>query len=139
MANPTRQDTWLVTLSLEGRDLGVWDKKSGGEIDSDENKYPPGGLQPEISLGGHKTYGELTMSRYYDTQRDHPIFGWFHSQVGAGRGAIGMTPLDFHGNPQGAPIVAGGTLKTYTPPEVDNESGDAALVELAFTIDTYSP
>jgi hypothetical protein len=49
---PTREDTWLVSLSIDGRDLEVWDKLSGGEVDSDESKYRPGGMAAEISLGG---------------------------------------------------------------------------------------
>jgi hypothetical protein len=139
MPNPTREDTWLITLALEGRDLGIFDKLEGGEIDSEENKYPPGGLQTEISLGGRKTYGELTASRYYDTQRDHPLMGWMHSVVGGGRGSIGATPLDFLGNPSGSPIVYSGILKTLTRPDIDSESGDAAILALAFTIDGVSP
>lgn len=140
MPNPTREDTWLVTINLEGRDLGIFDKREGGEIDSEENKYPPGGLQAEISLGGRRVYGEMTCSRYYDRERDHPIRGWLHSLVGSGRASIGVTPLDFHANPAaGGPTVHTGTLKTFTMPDVDSESGDAALLALAFTIDGVSP
>lgn len=139
VANPERQDTWLVTCILEGRDLGIFDKKEGGEIDSDENKYPLGGMLGEISLGGRKTVGELTISRYYDADRDDPLFGFFHNQVGAGVASIGVTPLDFHGNPNGANVVYSGTLRTFTPPEVDNESQDAAMVELVFTAYAVTP
>lgn len=133
VANPERQDTWLVTANLEGKDLGIFDKKEGGEVDSDENKYPLGGMLGEISLGGRKTIGELTISRYYDADRDDPLFGFFNSHVGAGVGSIGIVPLDFHGNPQGAPVVYSATLRTFTPPEVDNESQDAAMLELVWT------
>ena len=139
MPNPTREDTWLITVAIEGRDMGIFDKKEGGEIDSEENKYPPGGLQAEISLGGRQTFGELTCSRYYDTQRDHPLAGWLHQMVGAGRSAVGVTPLDFLGNPRGAPLVYSGILKTFNIPDIDSESGDAALLELAFTVDGVSP
>lgn len=139
MPNPTREDTWLITVNLEGRDLGIFDKLEGGEIDSEENKYPPGGLQSEISLGGRRTYGEITASRYYDSQRDHTIMGWLHANTGSGRASIGATPLDFHGNPQGSPIVYSAILKTCTRPDIDSESGDAALLELAFTVDGIAP
>jgi hypothetical protein len=133
VANPERQDTWLVTCVLEGKDLGIFDKKSGGEVDSDENKYPLGGMLGEISLGGRKTIGELTISRYYDADRDDPLFGFLNAQVGAGVATVGVVPLDFHGNPQGGPVVYSCTLRTFTPPEVDNESQDAAMLELVFT------
>ena len=133
VANPERQDTWLVTCILEGKDLGIFDKKSGGEIDSDENKYPLGGMLGEISLGGRKTVGELTISRYFDADRDDPLFGFLNANVGAGDATVGVIPLDFHGNPQGGKVIYSCTLRTFTPPEVDNESQDAAMLELVFT------
>jgi hypothetical protein len=139
VANPERQDTWLVTCSLEGKDLGIFDKKSGGEVDSDENKYPLGGMLGEISLGGRRTYGELTISRYYDADRDHPLRSSLHAAVGVGVGSIGVTPLDFHGNPQDGPTTYTATLRTFTMPEVDNESQDAAVLELVWTVYGVSP
>jgi len=135
MPNPTREDTWLVTLNIEGRDLGIFDKLEGCEVDSEENKYPPGGMLPELSLGGRQTIGELTVSRYYDTQRDHTIFAWLRQQAGAGRVSISVVPLDFQGNPAGSPLVYTGTVKTVNLPDIDSESGDAALMEVAITPD----
>jgi hypothetical protein len=70
---PTREDTWLITCSVDGRDLGVFDTKSGGELDSEEAKYKPGGMAAEISLGGSRTYGNLTITRYADYVRDWPL------------------------------------------------------------------
>jgi hypothetical protein len=61
VANPERQDTWLVTAVLEGKDLGIFDKKEGGEVDSDENKYPLGGMLGEISLGGRNESQDAAM------------------------------------------------------------------------------
>src|SRR3954468_15769537 len=100
---PTREDTWLISLSIDGRDLEVWDRWSGGEIDSDESKYRPGGLASEISLGGTRTVGNITLGRNYDTLRDHPMLPWLVSRVGAGRCVIGRQPLDFNAVPQGSP------------------------------------
>ena len=48
MAAPTREDTWLVTCTVAGRALGVFDGFSGGEIDSEEALYSPGGMAAEI-------------------------------------------------------------------------------------------
>lgn len=141
VANPEREDTWLITCHLEGKDLGIFDKKEGGEIDSDENKYPLGGMQGEISLGGRRTYGELTISRYYDFDRDHPNFGFLHKNVGVGLASIGVTPLDLHGNPQtpSADVTYQCTLRTFTMPDIDNESQDAAIMELVFTVYGVAP
>jgi hypothetical protein len=132
---PTREDTWLISLSIDGRDLEVWDKISGGEVDSDESKYRPGGMAAEVSLGGSRTLGELTLSRAYDYLRDHPLIPWLISRVGAGRCIVGRQPLDVNGVPQGSPTTYTGTLKTVTLPDTDSMSNDAALIELAVTPD----
>jgi hypothetical protein len=132
---PTREDTWLITLAIDGRDLGVWDSKSGGELDSEEAKYRPGGMAAEISLGGSRTYGNLTISRYCDRLRDWPTIKWLATRCGAGRVSCGITPLDVNGARGGDPITYGGTLKTVTPPEIDSTGTDAAQLELEITID----
>jgi hypothetical protein len=139
MPTPERQDTWLVTAVLEGRDLGIFDSTDGGDLDSDENKYPLGGMLGEISLGGHKSVGELTIVRYYDFARDHPMVGFYNYHTGVGRGQVGFTPLDFRGIPRGAPFLYVGTLKTFVLPTVDNTSQDAATMELHWTIERLLP
>jgi hypothetical protein len=132
---PTREDTWLVTVSLDGRDLGVWDTVSGGEVDSEESKYRPGGMSPEISLGGTTTIGNLTVGRNLDALRDWPLIKWLAGRVGRGRGTIGVTPLDINGARNGDPLTYNGTLKTVTRPDIDSTGSDAAMVELEFTCD----
>lgn len=135
LTSPTREDSWLISLSLDGRDLETWDTFSGGEVDSDESKYRPGGMAAEVSLGGTRTIGEITLGREYDYLRDHPIVTWLISRVGSGRGIIGRQPLDTNGIPQGNPTTYTGTLKTVTLPDIDSMSNDPALIELAFTPD----
>jgi hypothetical protein len=132
---PTREDTWLITVAVDGRDLGIFDTFSGGEIDSEETKYRPGGMMPEISLGGARTIGNVTVGRYYDILRDHQVIKWLAARTGAGRGTIGLTPLTVMGERGAEPMVYGGTLKTVTPPETDSMGTDAAIVELEFTCD----
>ena len=132
---PTREDTWLITCAVDGRDLGVFDTASGGELDSEESKYKPGGMAAEISLGGTPTYGNLTLTRYCDRVRDWPMIKWLIGRVGAGRGAVGITPRDPLGARSGEPLTFGGTLKTVTPPEIDSTGTDAAMITLEFTVD----
>lgn len=138
MPVPTREDTHNVTASVDGRDLGLFDQKSGGEIDSEEQKYNPGGMIGEISLGGRRTIGNVTIERYYDALRDHPLVPWLASRVGAARGVIGVTPRDAYGIVQGDPITYAGTLKTVSPPDIDSTGTDAAKMSLEFTIDSFA-
>lgn len=143
MAKPTRQDTWNVTVRLQDltnpnkpmNNLGTWDKKSGGELDSDESKYNPGGMAKSVSLGGKTTPGNITVSRLYVLERDHATL-LPKAIAGAGRAQmeVHQQPLDIDGNTFGKPIVWKGTLKRVAFPEVDSESSDAAMIELEMTV-----
>lgn len=141
---PTREDTHVLTLTVNrgapvgSLKTGVWDKKEGGEIDSDENKYKPGAMAAEISLGGTKSVGNVTFSRYYDWQRDDYMIMWLKNGVGFARGALGIQMLDINGHPRGALMTYGGTLKTVNPPELDSTSNDPAMWSCEFTCDSIS-
>jgi len=132
----SRQDQYAVTFNVDGRDLGVWDKLEGGEVDSEEAKYKPGAMGAHISLGGSVEVGNLTISRLYRLDRDHEGatgIHWLLSRVGKGNCTINRQPLDTDGNAFGRPLVYTGKLKTVTPPDVDSESGDAAVLECEIT------
>lgn len=129
----SRQDQYAVSMSVDGEKFGVYDKLSGGEIDSEEAKYRPGAMAPMVSLGGTVEVGNLTISRLYVLNRDHDRIHWLVARVGKGQVVISRQPLDVDGNAYGKPLVYTGTLKTVTPPEVDSESSDAALLECEIT------
>lgn len=129
----SRQDQYAVSMSVDGEKFGVYDKLSGGEIDSEEAKYRPGAMAPMVSLGGTVEVGNLTISRLYVLNRDHDRIHWLVGRVGKGQVVISRQPLDVDGNAYGKPLVYTGTLKTVTPPEVDSESSDAALLECEIT------
>jgi len=137
MAGPTRQDTFRVTVFIAGINFGVWDKKTGGQVDSEENSYKPGGMVPPVSLGGSKNVDNIVVSRLYRQERDHTavqrLFGW----CGKATMSVHQQPLDMDAQPFGNPIVWRGTLKRVMPPDVDSESNDAAMLELEMTVDGY--
>lgn len=120
-------------MTVDGTALGVYDKLTGGEVDSEETKYKPGGMGASVSLGGSVEVGNLTISRLYVLNRDHDNIHWLLSRAGKGQVVISRQPLDVDGNAYGRPLVYTGTLKTVTPPEVDSESSDAALIECEIT------
>jgi hypothetical protein len=138
MPVPTREDTHSVSVAVDGRDLGLFDTKSGGELDSEENLYSPGGMLGQISIGGQQTIGNVTVERYYDALRDHPLMSWLGNRRGWGRVSIGITPRDPQGVVRGDPIVYSGTLKTVTPPETDSTGADMATWSLEVTCDGFT-
>src|SRR4051812_5679975 len=92
-----RQDTYSVTVRVAERDLGVFDKKAGGEVDSDETVFRPGGLGEQIALGGPVATSNLVVQRHYDTDL-HDVYKWLVARVGRADGEIVQVPLDEDGN-----------------------------------------
>lgn len=133
----TRQDTWIIRLDLNGKPLGVWDKKTGGELDSDDVKYNPGGMVPPIMLGGKRTTGNVTLQRIYDRFDDHDKINELFAAAGKGRVKISQRPMDMDGNEFGKSIIYVGILKRVSPPDVDSESTTAALYEIEATINGF--
>lgn len=136
MAGPTRKDTFKVSVFVEGMTWSdrVWDKKSGGAVDSDETKYYAGNMAPPVSLGGRKTIENIVVSRLYRHERDHLIVNDLFKKVGKADMSVQQQPLDINGVPFGDPIVWRGTLTRVTAPEHDSESNDAAMIELEMTV-----
>jgi len=116
-------------------DLGAFDKKTGGELDSDEVTYYPGGMVPRISLGGRVNPGNLTLQRIYDRLDDHVHIARMLKAVGRGRVRVTQRPMDIDGNlsPQKA-VHWSGVLKRVQVPDVDSEATGAALLEIEVTV-----
>jgi len=124
-----RQDLFIVTVSVDGRDLGTWDKKQGGESDSEETTYKAGGGR-QIALGGSKTVGNVTASVLFDEKIAEGVYHWLEERVGIVDCVVQQQPTDAKGKAFGRPIVKTGKLKKVTPPDADSESSSAALIEI---------
>jgi hypothetical protein len=130
----SRVDQYDVRVSVDGVNLGTFDKFTGGEIDSEETTYKPGAMGPRIALGGSQTPGNVTVSVLYDLSRFQSIIHWLIGRAGKGAMVINKQPLDVDGNAFGRALVYPGTLKQVHPPEPDSEANDAAQLELEMTV-----
>lgn len=126
----SRTDQYSLTLAIDGEDFGVWDKLTGGDIDSSETKYKPGAMAPEVSLGGSVSVSDLVIDRLYVLDRDHVAIPGLVDKVGKGQCTIVKQPLDLNKNAFGKPIVYTGVLKTLNLPDADSEGTAAALITL---------
>lgn len=132
----TRADTYRVNVHVQNIrsgamvNLGVFDKLTGGALDSEEYKYKPGGMGPTASLGGSKTTDNVVVSRLYRLGRDHDYVQTLFDGVGKAKVIVTKQPLDTDANVYGKPIVYNGVLKRVTTPEHDSESSSAGLIEL---------
>lgn len=126
----SRSNQRSVTVMIDGEPTGVWDKKTGGGIDSEETKYPPGGMGQEIPLGGRRTRDNITLQRLFKLDRDLPLIKTWDALAGRAECVVNDQPLDNDGNPFGSPLVYTGVLKAVAVPDHDSESDDAALVSI---------
>jgi hypothetical protein len=129
----SREDQYNVTVTVDGLgNLGTFDKMTGGEVDSDEQKYSPGAMAPPVSLGGAVTMGNVVLERLYVLDRDGPII----HQLLAASGKAGITAvkqsLDVNRIPYGRPLVYTGKLKQVAPPDHDSTSSNPAILHLEF-------
>lgn len=134
----SREDQYNVTVTVTRniagqvvrKSLGTFDKMSGGEVDSETSTFWPGGMGEQISLGGRRTVGNVTVERLYDLARDHGQIGWLMDGAGTADVTVTKTSLDQDKIAYGRPLVYNGKLKAVTPTEPDSESSDAALFSL---------
>lgn len=126
-----RQDQWSDTVTIDGVPSGIWDEVDGGEVDSGETKYRPGGMQPQVSLGGSTTVGNLTLTRLLDQPRDWDFMRrLMQSRTGKAPAVVSRQPLDRDGNPFGRPLIYRGVLKTVTPPKSNSNSEEAGTWQI---------
>ena len=127
----TREDQYAVTVTVNGVSLGTFDKLSGGEIDSEETKYRPGGMGSEVALGGPRTTSNVTVSRIYSLDADHSVnLPTLKASVGKAQVTVSKQPLDVDGNAYGSPVVYQGVLKNVKLPDHDSVSNDPGMLEL---------
>ncbi|MBO0881938.1 MAG: hypothetical protein J2P17_16670 [Mycobacterium sp.] len=129
----SRIDQYSVTVTVEGLGaLGVFDKLTGGDVDSDEQKYRPGGMADPVSLGGAVTMTNIVVSRNYVLERDHPNIHKLLASVGRAWIWVVKQPLDIHKVPYGRPLIYQGKIKNVKPPEHDSTSSDPAMLDIEF-------
>lgn len=132
--NGTRQDTWVIRVTIGGVNWGVWDKKTGGEIDSDELKYNPGAMADPLSLGGKALPGNVVLQRLYDRKDDHDRVNQLYNGAGKTTATVAVRPMDPDGNEYGKSTIYTGKLKRVAPPDVDSEGNAAALLEIEVSV-----
>src|SRR4051812_35214182 len=88
-----RQDTWILRVYLDSTYMGVWDKRTGGALDSDDVTYYPGGMDRRVSLGGRNTTDNIVLQRLYDREDDHAKIAQWLSRNGTGTVVVEQRPL----------------------------------------------
>lgn len=132
---PTRQDTFRVTLTVDGVPWGVWDTRSGGKTSANQIKTKSGDIDTDISLGGIPTTDNVVISRLYRIERDHDTAMRLQSRIGRARCVVQQDPKDADGNPRGKPIVWTGVLDSLEFPSHDKNNNGRADITLEISPD----
>jgi hypothetical protein len=121
---------WVWVDGVNFGSSSWWDTFTGGGMDSDEVKYHPGSMAEVISLGGTQEVDNCVVGRLYTIGRDDWVVGPLLHRCGKSQMQIAKYSLDRDGNVWGFPLIYLGTLKRCTPPEMDSNATDAAIIEL---------
>jgi hypothetical protein len=130
-----RKDQSAITVTIDGADTGLWEKKTGGMIDSDDTKIYPGGRHAPESLGGKQLPENITCVRTFFLDRDLPKIKVWMNRAGKAAVVVKDQPLDADDNVFGNPLVQSGKLKSVSPPERDSEASDAAQITIEVSVD----
>lgn len=126
---------FLITGTVAGISVGVFDTKSGGDPSAEVAKHRGGGMGKEQAFAGLPTFADLTIGRRYDKARDQELYRRLVALIGpAGDSSITVQPLDVNGAPFGRPYTFTGVLMGATDPEVDSESSAVSTFSLMFSI-----
>ncbi len=135
MPDGFREDSRLVTVWIDWPglgDLGIFAKRGGGDADSEESKFPPGGGQKEIALGGRQTVDNVTADKLV-TPAELPKRNALLDARGKARMVVSDVFIDEDDNPVETGMTWTGKYKKFTYPDADSTSNDPALLQLEMT------
>lgn len=135
MPTYAREDTFSCTVTIGGRDLGVFRGRTGGAGDSEETKMRLGGMGGQVSLGGPQTMENVTVSKELDLDGIANDVPWLYAGRGKLAAKVTQQPLDADGNAHGRRVTWSGKLKQVSYPEHDAEGNDPAVLELEIATD----
>lgn len=124
----------LISVTVDGRPLGVFDTRTGGGTTSEVSKRRSGGMGPIKQYRSLPNYEDVTVSRVAENERDHELARWLDTRVGRAEAVVSEQPLDENGSAWGRPRTWVGTLMAANPPGRDSESAEAVLYELVVQV-----
>lgn len=128
------QQQTLITASVDGIPLGIFDTRTGGVSAAEVGKYRPGGMAREKTRAGLPSAEDVTITRENEPDRDNDLVR--HLRTRAGRAPMTVTeqPLDDNGAPWGKPTTWTGRLQSADGGDADSGSTDGRLVTLVMVV-----
>ncbi|GAB3867383.1 hypothetical protein GCM10028801_41250 [Nocardioides maradonensis] len=134
----TNQNNSRITVFIDGNPIGVFDKRTGGEVDADGLEIRHTGEGPKLSATRRQTYGDVVVTREYERERDHDLCRGLKPRAGRAQMVVSEQLLDDDGNAWGTPDTYTGILKTVNGGDADAASTDAKDLELTMVCKAVS-
>lgn len=128
----------LIKVSIDWnhlRDAGTWQSKSGGNMTSTSTKIKPGGMSPQVSIGGTKDIQNITLRRPYQLGFDDQYLDEYYAAAGRAPASVTVVSVDDDGNPNGVARTFRGVFIRVNPPEWDATSDEAAMIEIELDLE----
>lgn len=129
-----RENQFRWTLTVEGRNCGVWAETDDHAKDSEETKTRPGAGEEEESLGGSTSYDNLNMTARWDRLLHPELEAFLDKWAGKGKAVAKRTVLDRDNMPTDDVTTFSGTLKKMVRPGSNSDGSDAANLAVELTI-----
>lgn len=128
----------LVTATVAGRPLSVFDTRAGGDSSVEIGVHRAGGGSQKSYGNPKRTHGDVTITRTYERERDiAELAGWLRLQLGK-VASVSEQPLDDDGVAWGKPTTYTGRFKSVDTGDSDSDSDDRRVMTLMFTITEVS-
>lgn len=128
----------LITVSVDGEQIGVFASRTGGETTAEVPKSRPGGMAPEEAYPALPTTGDVTLTRVNKRDRptgsDHDLARRLRPRAGLAAIVISEQPLDANALPWGRPTVWTGVLTGVNGGDADANSNEVRNLELTATV-----
>ncbi len=112
-----------------------WASLEGGDIEAENVKTRPGGMQPQLDLGGPSTRADVTVKRLLDDTTETFIVD-LENAVGKSTGWVSYQLLDADGGKiAGSQIKMTGVLKQVQKGNWDANASNAQFLGLVFSLD----
>jgi hypothetical protein len=126
----------LIVVTVDGRSLGPFDTRSGGEVTGGASKRRSAGMGPFKQRAGLPDFTDLTVTRVLDGS-------WaemrrLQTRAGKAEMVVSDFTLDDNGQRFGPPITFTGKLQNVVLPDADSQSTDYAMVTLVLQVRSVS-
>jgi hypothetical protein len=127
---------YRIRLIVAGRDCGIFDRKSGGDVSATLPKHRSGGMGPQKTYRGPREIANIVLGRVKEREDRDDVeqVNWLYTQVGLGDATVIEIPLGSDGRPFGNGPVRNGIVERVSGAEADADSSDLDEYEVEISV-----